>query len=70
LTIEHNFVSERRELIYTLLKNLGYYRLSAKWDDWYYHPVYLDVLNGAVKVDFNAVICDIMTEYQFGKEQF
>jgi FkbM family methyltransferase len=69
LTIEHNFVSEKRELIYNFLKNMGYYRLSAKFDDWYYHPIYLDELNGGIQIDFKAVISDFMTEYQYGDEQ-
>ena len=47
---------------------MGYCRFSAKFDDWYYHPVYLNILNNGIRVDFNAVLQDFATEPGYGKE--
>ena len=56
ITVEHNFVADRRALIYARLKALGYCRLSVRFDDWYWHPLNLDRLNGGVWVDFDGVV--------------
>jgi hypothetical protein len=68
MAIEHNYVDEKRKLIYNMLKGMGYCRFSAKFDDWYYHPVYLNILNNGIRVDFNAVLQDFATEPGYGKE--
>jgi hypothetical protein len=56
ITVEHNFVADRRAMIYARLKALGYCRLSVRFDDWYWHPLNLDRLNGGVRVDFEGVV--------------
>jgi FkbM family methyltransferase len=66
MTIEHNYAAEKREMIYQFLKGLGYIRLSALFDDWYYHPGNLDALNGDLRIDFQAVISDFMAQHQYG----
>jgi FkbM family methyltransferase len=55
LTIEHNFVEDKRRLVCDHLTNLGYHRIPANFDDWYYHPPILNLLNGATNVDFASV---------------
>jgi FkbM family methyltransferase len=69
MAIEHNFVTGKREMIYNKLKKLGYYRFDAAFDDWFYHPVYLNAANGGVKVDFDAVLSDYRIKYGYGKDQ-
>ena len=55
ITIEHNHVDEKRTLIRNYLSGLGYHCVPVQWDDWYYHPSYLDELNKGVKLDYSAV---------------
>jgi len=35
ITVEHNFTDQRNK-IFSLLKENGYARIEAQWDDWYY----------------------------------
>lgn len=55
ITVEHNFVETKRKLIHGFLSKHGYHRISVKFDDWYYNPSLLDILNAPAKVDFRSV---------------
>ena len=68
ITVEHNFVADRRAMIYAKLKGLGYYRLSVRFDDWYWHPLYLDRLNGGVRIDFDGVVEGYRAGEGYGSE--
>jgi hypothetical protein len=54
-SVEHNHVPDKRAAIYEKLKAMGYFRMNADFDDWYFHPVYLDILNGGARIDYRAV---------------
>ena len=68
MAIEHNYMADKRERIYKKLKQLGYKRFDAEFDDWYYHPFHLNSLNKGVQVDIESVLNDFRVQAGFGKE--
>jgi FkbM family methyltransferase len=69
ITVEHNFVHDKRAHIYDYLKSFGYLRFNAEFDDWYYHPVYLDVLNSGSRVNYTAVCAYFSEKYKYGGDK-
>jgi FkbM family methyltransferase len=65
ITVEHNRVADKRKLIQDLLSRFGYIGLSAHFDDWYYQPDYLRILNGDIEVDFEEVCWSFIKDLKF-----
>ena len=68
LTIEHNYAEDKRGHIYDFLSRMGYYRIMARFDDWYYHPPLLNLLNGSTMIDFSSVISKFTAKFGGGSE--
>jgi FkbM family methyltransferase len=65
ISVEHNRVADKRKLIKDLLNSFGYIGMTAHFDDWYYHPDYLRILNGEIEVDFEEVCWSFIKDMKF-----
>jgi FkbM family methyltransferase len=65
--IEHNFVEDRRFAIFKLLSSHGYKCLQIEFDDWYYHPDILKVLNPDIPLSYYQEVIEYFCQNHKGR---
>lgn len=65
--IEHNYIQDRRFAIFQLLSLYGYKCLENDFDDWYYHPEILKILNPDIPVSYYEEVTEYFCQNHQGK---
>jgi len=55
LTIEHNYVSEKRDLVNAYMAKSGYNRVPVAFDDWYFNEQFLETRNEGLSPDIDRI---------------
>lgn len=65
--IEHNYVEDRRFAIFKLLSSHGYQCLQIEFDDWYYHPDILKIINPDIPLSYYQKVIEYFCKNHKGK---